>query len=257
MANSKADGWKRLLPPPVRNGLRSAKIRVIIASRLVREFEAASDGGLRKSLRVSRVLFRAAPHSLISTRWLAALYRLALSMDQENVCGDFVECGVYNGGSAAVLGEVLRRSPRERHLWLFDSFAGLPKPTAIDGLRSIALEGCMVGDERRVRNLLLAKCGVPGTRVHIRRGWFHETFPTAHIPAIALLHIDADWYESVKICLERFYDRLQPGAIVVLDDYPHWPGCEQALKDFAAERHLPLEISGGGDDMPAHFRTPR
>jgi len=84
--------------------------------------------------------------------------------------------------------------------------------------------------------------------VHIVAGWFHETLPRAPIAQVALLHIDADWYESVKACLERFYDALAPGALVVLDDYHEWPGCRAAFEDFVRARSLklPLKVNIAG-----------
>jgi hypothetical protein len=46
------------------------------------------------------------------------------------------------------------------------------------------------------------------------------------------LHIDADWYASVRLVLEALYGRVVPRGFVVLDDYGHWPGCQQAVDDF-------------------------
>ena len=53
-----------------------------------------------------------------------------------------------------------------------------------------------------------------------------------------MLHIDADWYDSVKVVLDTFYDKVIPGGFVVLDDYGLWQGCGQAVKDFIVERSI-------------------
>ena len=79
-------------------------------------------------------------------------------------------------------------------------------------------------------------------RVKIVAGWFQETFPTVTIPKIALLNIDADWYESVKLCLETFYDAVMPGGYVSFDDYGHWPGCKKAVDEFFEARRLPYRL---------------
>ena len=42
---------------------------------------------------------------------------------------------------------------------------------------------------------------------------------TADLHTIAILHIDADWYASVKIVLETLYDKVVEGGFVVSDDY--------------------------------------
>jgi hypothetical protein len=58
------------------------------------------------------------------------------------------------------------------------------------------------------------------------------------IPQIALLNIDSDWYESVKICFEKFYDAVTPGGFVSIDDYGAWPGCRLAVDEFFQRRGL-------------------
>ena len=69
--------------------------------------------------------------------------------------------------------------------------------------------------------------------------------PGAPVDRIALLHIDADLHDSVKIVLEAFYDRVIPGGFVVLDDYGFWPGCRAAVHQFLDARgiQVPLHYS--------------
>lgn len=76
--------------------------------------------------------------------------------------------------------------------------------------------------------------------VHLVRGWFEETLPKtkAMIGPIALLHIDADWYASTKMCLEELYAQVVEGGIVVIDDYGTWSGCKKATDEWAAARGL-------------------
>jgi asparagine synthase (glutamine-hydrolysing) len=76
--------------------------------------------------------------------------------------------------------------------------------------------------------------GVPvdGQRVSLHRGLFDDTLhPTA---PVALAHIDSDWYDPVKTCLERIYPQLSPGGLVVLDDYNDFRGCREAVDEFLA-----------------------
>ena len=56
--------------------------------------------------------------------------------------------------------------------------------------------------------------------------------------SIAFLHIDADWYDSVQLALETFYDRVSTGGVIILDDFGHWEGCREAFYDFAADRGI-------------------
>ncbi len=49
---------------------------------------------------------------------------------------------------------------------------------------------------------------------------------------ISLLHIDVDLYEPSKIILERLYNRVTNGGIIVLDDYGAFAGTNKAVDDF-------------------------
>jgi len=129
--------------------------------------------------------------------------------------------------------------PRTRIIWLFDSFRGLPRPGAKDGNREKDqwFEGYNNGDIEKVKQAF-GKLGVPMDHVRIVPGWFESTLKTASLDRIVLLHIGADWYDSVKFVLEVLYDKVVPGGFVVLDDYGYWEGCNRALEDYFSEHKL-------------------
>ncbi len=49
---------------------------------------------------------------------------------------------------------------------------------------------------------------------------------------MAFAHIDCDWYESVKVCLERIEPKLVGGGILIIDDYYTWSGCKKAVDSY-------------------------
>jgi hypothetical protein len=49
---------------------------------------------------------------------------------------------------------------------------------------------------------------------------------------IAVLRLDADWYESTITCLTHLYPHIAPGGIVIIDDYKEWDGCARAVHEF-------------------------
>ena len=55
---------------------------------------------------------------------------------------------------------------------------------------------------------------------------------------IALLHIDVDIYEPTKIILEKLYDKVVEGGIIILDDYKVFPGERQAVDDFIKNKKV-------------------
>lgn len=181
-------------------------------------------------------LFRAVrPHTMVSYRRLANAWELCRRAEEEGRAGAFVECGVWRGGTAAVMASAARG---ERKTWLFDSFEGLPAPTAADGPDAVRWAGKCVAPVEEVERLLFTTLGLDRSRVIVRKGWFHETLPAARpeIGPIAVLRLDGDWYESTKACLEALYGSVVPGGWVILDDYGTWEGCRRAADGFLAAR---------------------
>ncbi len=82
-------------------------------------------------------------------------------------------------------------------------------------------------------------------------GLFQDTFPVVHISQIALLNIDADWYEPVKLCLETFYNVVVPRGFISIDDYGAWPGCRRAVNEFFQNRGLSFPLQRV--DQTAHW----
>ena len=79
---------------------------------------------------------------------------------------------------------------------------------------------------------------------HVKKGWFQQTLPLIkkEIGTIAILRIDADWYESTKVCLDNLYDKVIGGGYIIIDDYGYWEGCKKAVDDFIRERNLKTNI---------------
>ena len=183
------------------------------------------------------------PYTMGESDALNNLFRLGQQVARSGIPGDHVECGTYHGGSAAAT--ALGLGPKIRIMWLYDSFEGLPEPKAVDGPGAVQWTGGCVGTVERLHEIL-AHINVPKHHINVRKGWFQDTFCAPLPEKIALLHIDADWYDSVKLALDTFYDRVAEGGIIILDDFGFWEGCREAFFDFCAQRKIKplLERSG-------------
>jgi O-methyltransferase len=207
-----------------------------LAAAFVSSLDPRHPASLLDALTMTRLILKVRNYTAVLAPRLAALYRLSKEVERSSLAGDIVECGVYNGGSSALIASVCLVSKNtRRNVWLFDSFEGLPPPTEMDGKKAMECGWWCHGDLKKVRKIY-SKLKIDPSRVHVVKGWFHETFPTAETGPIALLHIDADWYDSVKLCLDRFYDLVQPGGYIVIDDYGHWEGCRKATDEFLSRR---------------------
>jgi len=62
---------------------------------------------------------------------------------------------------------------------------------------------------------------------------------TTKIPKkIAIVRLDTDWYESSKFELEKMYDNVVIGGVIIFDDYYHWDGQRRATDDFFKSRNI-------------------
>lgn len=158
----------------------------------------------------------------------------------DGVPGDFVETGVWRGGSAIYAAAVLRSlGAIERRVWCCDSFEGMPTPDskdlAIDADSDFSDRSYLRVDEHQVaRNF--DRFGLLDDNVRFVKGWFSDSLPTAPIDRIGVLRLDGDLYASTMDSLTALYPRLSPRGFVIVDDYHSWAGCRQAADEFRA-RH--------------------
>jgi predicted O-methyltransferase YrrM len=128
--------------------------------------------------------------------------------------GLVLEFGVASGDTI----RWLARTPslRERTIYGFDSFEGLPEPW---GCYSATHFACAIPD-------------VP-SNVELVVGMFDETLPaflSAHSEPIALLHIDCDLYSSTSYVLQQLTPRIVPGTVIAMDEY--WIVVDQEKRAF-------------------------
>jgi Macrocin-O-methyltransferase (TylF) len=176
------------------------------------------------------------PYSMATEERLTWMAQTAKRVIDEQIPGDFVECGVCNGGSAAILAHYAKLGGRKLHL--FDSFKGLPKTTANDvasvtGHSAEKEIGRCLGSIGEVMHVMRKTAG-DDFLFNVWKGWFHETFPVAvnKIDKIAMANFDSDWWASEKLCWETWYSKLSVGGYIYTDDYFYWPGCKQAADEF-------------------------
>jgi O-methyltransferase len=160
------------------------------------------------------------------------LVKLGQEIDAKDIPGAVVECGVLDGGTAALMALATSKSGRPVHL--FDSWEGLPKITIEDG-DAEKWSGDVVGSPKRVVSIF-DKLGIDRSRVTFHVGWFDKTFAKAKIEEIALLHIDGDFYSSVKLSIDTWAPLMARGGYIQIDDYDSFIGCRKAIDEFLDKR---------------------
>jgi hypothetical protein len=125
----------------------------------------------------------------------------------------------------------------------------MPVPTAADTHAGQAADatgwgtGTCAAPERSVREAC-AKVGAADVLTTVK-GFFEDTLPAwrDRVGAVAVLHLDSDWYASTKAILDNLYDRISDGGLLQVDDYGHWEGCRKAIHEFEASRGLSFALS--------------
>jgi len=226
-----ARGWK-----PLKDLLHRARDPKWVADCILRLLAQGWDA--ISPAEFSRLYRRVRRRTMCSNARLRGLYRGVKYVVENRIPGDFVECGCALGGSAALMALTLYHLGASRSLWLFDTFEGLPAPTAQDPDFEFAnlYTGSCLGTLEEVRHLF-EELHVEA-RVRFVKGLFQETLPATQVSEIALLHIDGDWYESVKTCLANLYDKVVPGGIIQFDDYGYWNGARRAVDEFLDSRKI-------------------
>lgn len=177
--------------------------------------------------------------------------------------GDFVECGVWRGGNAIAAKLTFENYGSDKRVWLFDTFAGMTAPTAIDRDRSGGMASkyferfrrddhnawCYVSLEDVRRNFERAGIGLDGVRF-IKGDVAVTLGEAANLPAaISVLRLDTDWYESTKLELETLYPRLTKGGSLLIDDFGCWEGSRKAVEEY-------IDHLKPGDRPLLHYTDP-
>src|SRR5260370_17516074 len=192
---------------------------------------------------------------MTSPERLAGLKNAIQYLVENKIPGDFVECGVWRGGSMmAAAHTLLSRGDTTRNLYLFDIYGGMTawteKDVVVDGATATELlqraakkEGetywCIASLEDVTRNVL--STGYPKDKIFLIKGKVEETIPRHSPSRIALLRLDTDFYESTAHELLHLYPRLSENGVLIIDDYGHWQGAKQAGDEhFALQPHRPF-----------------
>lgn len=197
------------------------------------------------------------PYTMTSPERILALIQSVKYIAKNNIRGDIVECGVAAGGSMMAAALTLRKIGTEaRSLYLFDTFAGMTRPTQED-ISISGIPATETFEEKRISDDSSAWCyasldevrenlcstGYDEEKIHYIKGRVEDTIPQAAPSSIALLRLDTDFYESTYHELAHLFPRLELGGVLIVDDYGHWKGCKMALDEYIEKNNLKLLLN--------------
>ncbi|MBF0594729.1 MAG: hypothetical protein HQL22_07160 [Candidatus Omnitrophica bacterium] len=177
---------------------------------------------------------------LIGTPPAEAYFILEALARTRDIAGDVCEFGVAQGETSALIASEILTGGKRFHL--FDSFEGLPKPTAKDQLKDDlfslgsmeAYAGTMASPEALVRARLGA-VAFPPARFVIHKGFVEQVFARGQgLPnRVSFAYVDFDFYNPIKETL-AFLHRIMPaGGVIIVDDYDFFStGAKTSVDEF-------------------------
>ena len=204
-----------------------------------------------------------APFTMTSEERMYTLYRSVEYVIKNDIEGDFVECGVWKGGSAMLIAMYLvKHNVLDRTIYLYDTYEGMPIPTSedfkvggddknnasknwVNKKRDDHNDWCY-SPHSEVQNNLLST-GIDSQFVQLVKGKVEETIPQVVPKSIALLRLDTDWYESTKHELVHLYPLLIKRGVLIIDDYGYWAGTKKAVDEYFHKTEIllsPIDSSG-------------
>jgi len=199
------------------------------------------------------IIQKVRPWTMTSVERIYALIQAVRYLNANAIDGAVVECGVWKGGSmAAVARTLVRLNDLDRDLYLFDTFEGMSAPTDEDvdfsGARAsdiLCQDPAFYCDDAPLESVkaLLSQTGYPMNKIHFVKGKVEDTLPEQAPSVISLLRLDTDWYASTKHELSHLFPILASRGVIVIDDYGHWKGSQQACDEYFEENNIHILLN--------------
>ena len=165
---------------------------------------------------------------------------------KNDIKGDFVECGVWKGGSVMAALLVLKKLNKTNKIFfLYDTFEGMSEPSDfdLDYTKNKAIN-LLNKNQKNKENVIwcyspiedvknnLRRINYPEENIRFVKGKVEDTLRLNTPEKISLLRLDTDWYESTKFELENLFPKLVKGGVLLVDDYGYWKGSKKAVDEY-------------------------
>lgn len=198
-------------------------------------------------------------------------YNLGKYVVENNIEGDIIECGVAMAGNFAtmILGATSLAQGQSRKFWGFDSFIGIQlagkKDTQQAGIGAITHNTDVSYDDLLVSSGItshskeqvmnnLTSWGLNRFNIELVEGWVQNSIPLVddRIEKISILRLDMDVYHPTIYCLQKWWDKISDGGIVIIDDWA-LDGVRTACYEFFEEKGISPIIHTIENSTPTYF----
>ncbi|MCL0058953.1 TylF/MycF family methyltransferase [Dehalococcoidia bacterium] len=173
---------------------------------------------------------------------LIHIYQSLIHVIKNNIPGDVVEIGTFQGGTTVFMAKVIKALGSDKKIFSFDTFSGYPESK--NPLDLFKDKKCEFSDYDFVKNYCKPY------KIELIRGNIVETINTLKGEKISFSFFDTDNYTPTKIALKYIFDLTPKGGIFAFDHYysKDWIktiGERIAIKKFFKDKNV-FNLQGTG-----------
>ncbi len=164
---------------------------------------------------------------------------------KKKIEGDIIECGVYKGGSLALLSKYSKKLLLNCKIIGFDTFENGFSNSKLT-IDDVTIKGKRLNfsNEKNIKNFYPSMETVKKNILNFSKNYNNEIVlikgdvletlnVQKNIPEkISFLRLDTDLYTTTKKQLEVLYPKLVKGGILHIDDYGFLPGVRKAVDEY-------------------------
>tara|TARA_B110000858_G_C17653121_1_gene403653 strand:+ start:99 stop:848 length:750 start_codon:yes stop_codon:yes gene_type:complete len=208
------------------------------------------------------------PISTMSTSRIVAILETIKYIENKNIPGDLVECGVYMGGNIALsVGYMNELGITNRSFWAYDTFSGVPKNELVENDRHMLSNNIGTGSSVEERYVDDKWCycdldevkqnvlehtrwqteneynseeikDVVNEKVIYVKGSVIDTIPETLPEQISFIRLDMDIAVPTKHTLGHIWDLIPVGGVIHIDDYNMFSGVHKVVDEFFDDKFV-------------------
>ena len=170
-------------------------------------------------------------------------------ISDNKIQGDFVECGVFKGGSLGIMAQYAEKYSIDLKIYGYDTFEDGFFDAPLHN-KDVSIKNKKITPEKKINNFYPNKSEVENILKtfitnkkylpFLIKGDVLKTLKEKkNLPnKISLLRMDTDLYLTTKLQLEILYPKLVKGGILHIDDYGLCPGVKAAVDEYFVNQKI-------------------
>lgn len=194
-------------------------------------------------------------YSMTGEKRMSYLTKAINYIFQNKINGDFVECGVWQGGNLILMQRLLDYYNENRNIYGYDTFEGMTAPNENDIDINNKDAANLMHNENKIENADTQNIWCYSSLETVRKNFKKYSKKnnlklikgdvnlslkdTRNLPEkISLLRLDTDFYDSTKIELETLFPLVVKNGVIIIDDYGHWKGQKKAVDEYMSKNKI-------------------